>query len=187
MTSPSKLAANHSNAQYSTGPRTADGKSKSSQNPRTHGLTAKHLKLADSEREDFDQLTKALHEELQPRGELESTLFDRILHAHWNLQKIAGLEADLFAGFDPFNDKQSLALNRLSLYRARTSYRSREFSERTDHDVVAIGIPQCELFGSCGGINVRLLLEHFHQSTGSERRFFEIIHPKEQDQSVSGL
>ena len=38
--SPARLAANRANALRSTGPRTAEGKARSSQNATTHGLTA---------------------------------------------------------------------------------------------------------------------------------------------------
>ena len=102
-----------------SGPRTAEGKSTSSQNARTHGLTAKTLKIGDEDRPIFTELQEALKNELRPTGELESALFDRIVHAEWNLHKLAGHEGALLAGFDPFNDKHTTALSRLSLYRAR--------------------------------------------------------------------
>lgn len=41
MTSPARIAANRRNAQRSTGPRTPEGKARSSQNSLRHGLSAK--------------------------------------------------------------------------------------------------------------------------------------------------
>jgi hypothetical protein len=120
MLSASQLAANQSNAQFSTGPRSTSGKSASSQNARTHGLTARHLCIAPEDQPAFEALESALRGELRPEGELESALFDRILHGQWNLHKIAAHEAVLLAAFDPFNEKHSLALNRFALYRSRT-------------------------------------------------------------------
>jgi hypothetical protein len=120
MPSASQIAANQANAQLSTGPRTPAGKSRSSQNSRSHGLTAKNLRVDHADQPAFDSLTSALREELTPEGELELSLFDRIVHAHWNLRKLTAFEADLLASFDPFNSDHSVTLNRLSLYRSRT-------------------------------------------------------------------
>ena len=105
---------------FSTGPRTQEGKARSSQNARTHGLTAKHLKISEDDRPAFESLDQALSQQLNPQGELEHSLTDRIIRAHWDLRKIDSLEADLLNSLDPFNDKHTLALNRLSLYRTRT-------------------------------------------------------------------
>ena len=67
----------------------------------------------------FDDLQSAFQNELQPQGELESGLFDRIVLGEWNLRKLARHEATLLACFDPFNAGHTTALNRLSLYRSR--------------------------------------------------------------------
>ena len=107
-------------ASTSTSARTAQGKSISSQNARTHGLTAKHLKLAAEDQPDFDAMRDALNAALGPKGELEQALFDRIVHSSWNLRSLAAHEAALLNGFDPFNGDHSIVLSRLSLYRSRT-------------------------------------------------------------------
>lgn len=44
MTSPRKICANRANARVSTGPRSASGKSRASQNARQHGLSLTALK-----------------------------------------------------------------------------------------------------------------------------------------------
>src|SRR5438270_9938550 len=46
MSSPARQMANAANAQLSTGPRTGQGKARSSQNARTHGLSAKRLAIS---------------------------------------------------------------------------------------------------------------------------------------------
>ena len=53
-TSPAQLAANAANAQNSTGPRTSEGKTRSSQNSYKHGLTAREVVIAPGEQEEFD-------------------------------------------------------------------------------------------------------------------------------------
>jgi hypothetical protein len=50
MTSERVIRANRCNAQASTGPRTSDGKARSGQNARTHGLTIKNSDLFDLEK-----------------------------------------------------------------------------------------------------------------------------------------
>jgi hypothetical protein len=52
-TSPAQLAANAANAQYSSGPRTPEGKTHSSQNASKHGLTARGVVIAPGEQEEF--------------------------------------------------------------------------------------------------------------------------------------
>jgi hypothetical protein len=54
MISQAHQTANAANARLSTGPRTAEGKARSSQNVRTHGLTATELVIAAEDREEFD-------------------------------------------------------------------------------------------------------------------------------------
>jgi hypothetical protein len=95
MSSPTQIAANRANAQSSTGPRTEAGKSRAAQNARKHGLTSSHLIVVDADREALESMREALAEELAPQGELESTLFDMILYANWNIRRCCILEAGL--------------------------------------------------------------------------------------------
>ena len=62
MTSERVIRANRRNAQASTGPRTSEGKARSGQNSRTHGLTSKNSNLLDSE--EIEQLAGVIAEEL---------------------------------------------------------------------------------------------------------------------------
>jgi hypothetical protein len=95
--SPARLAANAANAQHSTGPRTPEGRAVSSQNARTHGLTASDLIVAPDEREEFEELLNAYTTEVQPQGRLQQTFFDALVEAAWNLIRIRRAEAKLCA------------------------------------------------------------------------------------------
>ena len=121
MISENRLAANRANARLSTGPRTEEGKARSSQNARTHGLTARDLVVRDDEREEFQELLASFQSELDPLGALEQTLFDEIVHAAWNLRRIRRLEASLAtSASDPIlDDTLEPTLNRLARYQAR--------------------------------------------------------------------
>jgi hypothetical protein len=74
---------NRENAQRSTGPKTDEGKAKSAQNSRTHGLSATTLHVPDAGKPEFLSLYNALHREVRPSGELQMQCFDRLIHAAW--------------------------------------------------------------------------------------------------------
>ena len=115
-----------------TGPRTAAGKAASSQNARTHGLTAARLQLSPDERERFQHLRRELTTEIAPQGPIEELLFDRLVRAAWNIERIAGLEDGLFALDDPAEALRQL--NLLARYRT-TNERSfdRALKQLTQH------------------------------------------------------
>jgi hypothetical protein len=95
--SPARQFANASNAQRSTGPRTPDGKSRSAQNARKHGLTALRLLIGPEDREEFDQLLAGCQADIAPQGALQQTLFDELVAAAWNLRRIRVMEAELYS------------------------------------------------------------------------------------------
>lgn len=97
MTSEARQAANASNACLSTGPRTGEGKARSSQNARTHGLTATGLVIAAEDREEFDELLAQLQADIRPQGALQQILFDQLVASAWNLRRIRRMEAELTA------------------------------------------------------------------------------------------
>jgi hypothetical protein len=91
-TSPERLAANAANAQHSTGPRTPEGRARSSQNARTHGLTARDVVIAPDEREEFEQLLNDYQADVKPQGGIQQSLFDDLVAAAWNLRRIRRME-----------------------------------------------------------------------------------------------
>jgi hypothetical protein len=121
MASPAQTAANRSNARQSTGPRTADGKTRVSQNAVRHGLTGRHPVVRSDEREAFAALRDGLTAELDPQGALEELAFQQILLAAWNLQRFSRLEAEASTGtlHDFTNPVTAALLDRLSLYQSR--------------------------------------------------------------------
>ena len=116
MSTAAQHAANAANAVHSTGPRTEEGKNRSSQNARTHGLTSRDLVVAEHEREEFEQFQSALIDELRPEGPLETTVARQLLHSAWNLQRIRRMESELWQ-IEPnllLSDDSSKAFERLS-------------------------------------------------------------------------
>ena len=122
MASPAQIVANQTNAQASTGPRTEEGKARSSQNATTHGLTSRQFVIAPGQQEEFDELRAALLSELDPQGAVETVVFHDLLHAAWNLQRFRAIEAEYSSpDSSVFLDPQATAvLDRISRYHART-------------------------------------------------------------------
>ena len=78
MPTDKQIKANRRNAQASTGPRTAAGKARSSQNALTHGLTARAGLLPGEDPEAFRQFRARLFTELRPEGAIEGELAKQV-------------------------------------------------------------------------------------------------------------
>jgi len=104
-----------------TGPRTPEGKARSSLNALKHGLTSRHLVVREDEREAFEELRADYLRDVGPQGVIESDLFNLLLHAAWNLRRLRRLEAELSPeGADPLTDPNlERQLDRLARYQAR--------------------------------------------------------------------
>ncbi len=95
--SPNQLEANRANAQKSTGPKTPEGKRRSSLNACRHSLTGKIHIATPEESEAFNKHCKAYHAELAPVGILESDLAQEIAEDRWRLKRARSLENSIFA------------------------------------------------------------------------------------------
>jgi hypothetical protein len=93
VTSDRKIAANRANAKKSTGARTKEGKSTSSQNAYKHGIWAKQLTIADDEREDYEKLVGDLSALLKPEGPILQYYFDEIVVCMWRLRMLVPIES----------------------------------------------------------------------------------------------
>src|SRR6266481_2073689 len=96
MTSDIQIEANRLNARKSTGPRTTNGKARVSANALKHGLTAHDIIMPYEKAEDFESFRSGLFSSLEPQGELEETLAERIAVDAWRLRRIPILEAALY-------------------------------------------------------------------------------------------
>src|SRR6266550_4916311 len=107
MVSDRKLHANRLNAQHSTGPRTKEGKARSSRNASTHGLFCKELLLPYEHKELFHVLRNSLLMSLSPQNVLELSLVDDIVIARWKLIRLQNAERVLHMNFSDQLHKQS--------------------------------------------------------------------------------
>src|SRR5258708_33675747 len=125
--SPARLAANAANAQHSTGPRTPEGQARSSQNARTHGLTARDLVIASDEREEFEELRNDYQIAVKPQDGIQQSLFEELVGAAWNLRRIRRMEVRLCSDTSLTSDQLEKDLDRLVRYKTcieRTFHRS---------------------------------------------------------------
>src|SRR5437660_595261 len=126
-TSPERLAANAANAQHSTGPRTPEGQARSSQNARTHGLTARDLVIAPDEREEFEELRSDYQTAVQPQDAIQQSEFELLVGAAWNLRRIRRMEVRACSDTTLTADQLEKELDRLVRYKTcieRTFHRS---------------------------------------------------------------
>jgi hypothetical protein len=97
MTSDKQIQANRRNALKSTGPKTPEGKATARLNSTRHGLLSQEVLLPDEDEGPFVELSEHLRAELQPVGELENQLVDRIIATQWRLRRLGRVEAGIFA------------------------------------------------------------------------------------------
>jgi hypothetical protein len=95
--SPEQFAANRANAANSTGPRTTDGKARSSQNARKHGFAAAAYTVPRLEDiEEVAELRESAIESYKPANSQELYAVERIAITQQGMNRAARLEAGTF-------------------------------------------------------------------------------------------
>ena len=127
--SPASIAANRANSQLSTGPRTTEGKLRSSVNALRHGLTSKMVLLPDDDLAAYNTFKQSLFNDLKPKGQLEEQLAYTLVNTQWRLNRCRAFEESVLATetahlSDPdanarLTREQVDALAKLSLYESR--------------------------------------------------------------------
>jgi hypothetical protein len=95
MTTQSQLNANRENAQHSTGPRTAAGRARSSQDALQFGLFSVKNCVQPGETEEYEALSTALWLDLRPQTALQELFATEVVRAAWRLRRCAEVEATL--------------------------------------------------------------------------------------------
>jgi hypothetical protein len=94
--SQARAEASRRNGAKSRGPRTPEGKARSSKNALRHGLRAqRHVVLPQEDAAEFAQFQAALLEELAPVGVMQTVLARRIVIAAWRLARADRMEAEV--------------------------------------------------------------------------------------------
>jgi len=109
MLSQNRIDANRRNAASSTGPRTQEGKARSSSNSTQHGYYAQDdvIPALGETGEDYDRDLARWHQSLQPEGELELSALKQIVSRDRQLSRFR----TFFAGYmDKMGEKQAEAM-----------------------------------------------------------------------------
>lgn len=105
MTSDKQLQANIQNAQLG-GVKTAEGKAISKFNALKHGLLSKVVLLEGEDSENFTQLGQRIMENLQPEGEIEILLTERIIANMWRMRRALEVETAIME-YEKFDDSMA--------------------------------------------------------------------------------
>ncbi len=95
--SQAKQIANKANAQLSSGPKTSEGKAKSSLNAVKTGLTGRTVLLHSDDAAAYQQHVRDYEKELCPGGQRECDLVQSIADSAWRLGRISALEMAIYA------------------------------------------------------------------------------------------
>jgi hypothetical protein len=99
VSSPEQIDANRRNGGLSNGPTTPEGKAASSKNALKHGLLSREILLPDEDASAFEKFSERLREALNPIGEVEQLLVDRIGSLSWRLRRLGEIEAGVLAWY----------------------------------------------------------------------------------------
>ena len=96
MATKNQIHANRANAKKSTGPRTEDGKSRSSQNALKTGIDAKSEIIRLENRADHAELTAAFHARFAPATPEELSLVDALIRFEWLSRRYACVDTAIW-------------------------------------------------------------------------------------------
>lgn len=120
--SPEKLAANRKNAQRSSGPKTAAGKQRSSQNRYQHGFYASRLfptkELLHRDRDDYNRIVGGLWDHYAPVGDFEKLCVEKIAVEMLRLARLFGHEQKVLGWGAPF---EARSMDRIVRYESNIS------------------------------------------------------------------
>jgi uncharacterized protein YecA (UPF0149 family) len=123
MATPAQILANRQNAERSSGPVTAEGLARVSQNATKLGLFSVASFVRPEEQDIFTEFESGYMAELSPATPLEQTLTREIIQAAWRLRRCANLE------FTPPENMTDEELDRLQI----SIDRARAAAQRTFH------------------------------------------------------
>jgi len=183
--SPAQLAANAANAQHSTGPRTPEGQARSSQNARTHGLTARDLVIAPDEREEFEELLNDYQASVQPQDAAQQSVFELLVGAAWNLRRIRRMEVRACSDTTLTAEKLEKDLDRLVRYKTcieRTFHRSlKELKALQTNAVIQATLPlsvRQNLLPLSNATEISKRTQHpDKRNAGKDDRFLSFVSP----------
>ena len=95
MSTASRAEINLANSQHSTGPKSAEGKQRSSQNALRHGLTSQSAVMPADDPDAYQLHLKSYIGEYNPKGATESDLVQSLADISWRLNRVTAIETKL--------------------------------------------------------------------------------------------
>jgi hypothetical protein len=92
MSTQKQIEANRLNALKSTGPKSDEGKAKSSMNALRHGLTAEQAVLPHENEEEYEKIREGLLESYAPVDAAELAIVEELVNANWRLLRLHRVE-----------------------------------------------------------------------------------------------
>ena len=92
MATTKQIKANRENAKKSTGPRTPEGKERSSKNALRHGLLAQDSVIPGEDPADFDRHLSLYEDTYVPKNCIEREIVRQIADAAWRMQRLSRIE-----------------------------------------------------------------------------------------------
>jgi len=112
-------AINRANSQHSTGPRTEEGKARSSQNALRHGLLSRTPVLRSEDQAAYEQHCRQFFDEHRPATPTETQLTQELADTSWRLNRVPALEAELLnRAAHPANEEAAIAFDIVDAHRA---------------------------------------------------------------------
>jgi hypothetical protein len=96
MATAAQITANRANAQKSTGPRSAEGKSASRFNSLKHGIDAASVVIPGEDPADYEALAADYRRDFRPQSPSDIFHVDTMLRADWLKRRLQIVEADLY-------------------------------------------------------------------------------------------
>ena len=110
---------NRANAQHSTGPRTPEGKARSSRNALCHGLSSHTALLPSEDPSAYQHHCRQFIDEYGPQTPTETQLTQELADTAWRLNRIPALEAELLnRAANPASEEAAIAFDIVDAHRA---------------------------------------------------------------------
>ena len=115
MSTEAQIQANRANAERSTGPRTEEGKAKSSRNALRCGVYSMARLIPGEDPAELEALTQGILKDLNPLNTQETELANQLIDLQWRLRRVTNREAEILSADEP----DYKVLNYISLHGAR--------------------------------------------------------------------
>jgi hypothetical protein len=120
-TSRRRATINRANALHSTGPRTPEGKARSSKNALCHGLSSRTALLPAEDPAAYQRHSRQFFDEYRPATATETHLTRELADVSWRMNRIPALEADaLHRAAHPASEEERIAFDIVDAHRLLT-------------------------------------------------------------------